>query len=67
VALSRCPDREHIQLLRDFKEETLLKKHDESLLREDDRLETINEHTLVLWEKVKRSEERHISLTNGGQ
>ena len=67
MALSRCPDREHIRLLRDFKEETLLKKYDESLLREDDRLETINEHTLVLWEKIKRSEERRISLTNGGQ
>ena len=62
VALSRCPNREHIRLLRDFKEETLLKKHDESLLKEDDRLEAINEHTLVSWGKVKRSEERHISM-----
>ena len=60
VVLSRRPDREHIQLLQDFKEETLLKKHDESLLKEDDRLEAINEHTLVSWEKVKHSEERHL-------
>ena len=38
----------------------MLKKHDESLLKEDDRLEAINEHTLISWEKVKCSEERHL-------
>lgn len=45
VALSRSPGRDHIRLLRDFKEETLLKKHDASLLEEDRRLECMNQHT----------------------
>lgn len=32
VALSRSPGRDHIRLLRDFKDEMLLKKHDTALL-----------------------------------
>ena len=45
VALSRSPGRDHIRLLRDFKEEMLLKKHDAALLEEDRRLECMNQRT----------------------
>ena len=57
VALSRCPDREHIRLLREFKEEMLLKKHEESLIREDERLECMEKNTTLWWNEVRCREE----------
>ncbi len=55
VALSRCPDRQHVRLLRDFKEEMLLKKHDESLMREDERLEYMDKQTTIWWKEMNRN------------
>ena len=63
VALSRCPDRQHIRLLRGFKEETLLKKHEESLVREDERLERMEEATTCWWNEVKCREENQVRLS----
>ena len=58
VALSQCPEREHIQLLRGFKPDMLL---NESLL-EDERLECMDKHTTVWWERVKCREERQATM-----
>jgi len=56
VALSRCPAREHIRLLRDFKAETLMKKHDDCLLEEDSRLECLDSR-----EKMKQEGKEEVS------
>ena len=45
VALSRSSGRETIRLLRDFDDDLFLKQHDQSLIREDERLETFNTET----------------------
>ena len=52
VALSRSSGRETIRLLRDFDDEIFAKEHDQPLIREDRRLETLNTETRRWYEKV---------------
>ena len=53
VALSRSSGRDTIRLLRDFDEEVFMKKHDLTLIREDERLEAMNMETRRWYEKMK--------------
>ena len=57
VALSRCPARKDIHLLRGFNPETLLKKHEQSLVDEDSRLERLGSQTRNWWEEMRREKE----------
>ncbi|KAJ3008597.1 hypothetical protein NUW54_g3090 [Trametes sanguinea] len=54
VALSRSHGRDTIRILRDFDENLFLQTHDLELLREDDRLEYLNNKTRQWWEEMGR-------------
>ncbi|KAJ8516236.1 hypothetical protein ONZ45_g6447 [Pleurotus djamor] len=57
VALSRSSGRDTIRLLRNFDKEMLVKAHDMELLREDDRLEELNELTRTWWMRMGEQEQ----------
>ena len=52
VALSRSSGRETIRLLRDFDDQLFQKEHDQALIREDARLETLDGETRLWYENV---------------
>ena len=58
VALSRSPGRDHIQLLMDFDDKMLLKKHDPALLEEDKRLERLDQQTKERYLMIRKTRER---------
>ncbi|KAI6098558.1 hypothetical protein EDD16DRAFT_1562833 [Pisolithus croceorrhizus] len=54
VALSRSSGRSTIRLLRNFDDNIFQASHSPELLAEDDRLEELNEKTLVWWKEMGR-------------
>ncbi|QRV77239.1 ATP-dependent DNA helicase PIF1 [Ceratobasidium sp. AG-Ba] len=52
VALSRCPDLDSIRILRDFDRDILRRPVDVDLMKEDERLERLNEKTLKWWNEL---------------
>lgn len=54
VALSRSSGRETIRLLRDFDPEVLVQPMDPMLLREDERLEALDQETEIWWERMRQ-------------
>ena len=52
VALSRSSGRQTIRILRDFDEQIFRSPHDELLLKEDERLEQLDEDTKRAWTTI---------------